>query len=88
MATNLQNFDKFATTYFHNTAAREWLILRMEVLSVLVFAGCMLLIVAMPRELIDSSKLLAQFDQRSADSHHKTFLHIFTVLCSLKVDAA
>lgn len=58
MAINLDHLDNFARAYFYKTAAREWLILRMELLSVFAFAVCLLFVIAVPQTAISPSMLL------------------------------
>ncbi|XP_052186285.1 ABC transporter C family member 5-like [Diospyros lotus] len=52
---NLYLLDCFARPFFCSLAAIEWLCLRMELLSTLVFAFCMVLLVSFPRGSIDPS---------------------------------
>jgi ABC-type multidrug transport system fused ATPase/permease subunit len=58
MATNLNHLDNFARAYFYKTASREWLIMRMELMSVLAFTVCLLFMVAIPQASINPSTLL------------------------------
>lgn len=55
---NLYLLDCFARPFFCSIAAIEWLCLRMELLSTLVFAFCMVLLVSFPHGTIDPSKYL------------------------------
>ncbi|CAN8295697.1 unnamed protein product [Cochlearia groenlandica] len=52
---NLYLLDCFARPFFCSIAAIEWLCLRMELLSTLVFAFCMVLLVSFPHGTIDPS---------------------------------
>ncbi|KAG2719367.1 hypothetical protein I3843_03G254600 [Carya illinoinensis] len=55
MKRNLYLLDCFARPFFCSLAAIEWLCLRMELLSTLVFAFCMILLVSFPHGTIDPS---------------------------------
>ncbi|GFP85392.1 ABC transporter c family member 5 [Phtheirospermum japonicum] len=55
MKRNLHLLDCFARPFFCSLAAIEWLCLRMELLSTIVFAFCMLLLVSFPHGSIDPS---------------------------------
>lgn len=59
MESNLDLLDSFARAYFHKCAAREWLVLRMEFLSLLVYTICLVFVVSIPQGLISPSKPLA-----------------------------
>ncbi|XP_010475054.1 PREDICTED: ABC transporter C family member 5-like isoform X2 [Camelina sativa] len=52
---NLYLLDCFVRPFFCSIAAIEWLCLRMELLSTLVFAFCMVLLVSFPHGTIDPS---------------------------------
>ncbi|GER46093.1 multidrug resistance-associated protein 5 [Striga asiatica] len=52
---NLYLLDCFARPFFCSLAAIEWLCLRMELLSTVVFAFCMVLLVSFPHGTIDPS---------------------------------
>lgn len=56
MDTNLDHFNRYAMTYFHSTAAREWLMFHMELLSVFAFTLCLVVVVTLPRGSIDPSE--------------------------------
>ncbi|KAL5712092.1 Multidrug resistance-associated protein 5 [Ranunculus cassubicifolius] len=55
MKRNLYLLDCFARPFFCSIAAIEWLCLRMEILSTVVFAFCMFLLVSIPHGSIDPS---------------------------------
>lgn len=55
MESNLDLLDSFARAYFHKCAAREWLVLRMEFLSLLVYTICLVFVVSIPQGLISPS---------------------------------
>ncbi|KAJ8899256.1 hypothetical protein K2173_017288 [Erythroxylum novogranatense] len=55
MKRNLYLLDCFARPFFCSLAAIEWLCLRMELLSTIVFAFCMILLVSFPHGSIDPS---------------------------------
>nr|QEY08338.1 ATP-binding cassette sub-family C member 5 [Crocus sativus] len=55
MKRNLYLLDCFSRPFFCSLAAIEWLCLRMELLSTLVFAFCMTLLVSFPHGTIDPS---------------------------------
>ncbi|KAK1261109.1 ABC transporter C family member 5 [Acorus gramineus] len=55
MKRNLYLLDCFARPFFCSFAAIEWLCLRMELLSTIVFAFCMTLLVSFPHGSIDPS---------------------------------
>ena len=62
---NLYLLDCFARPFFCSIVAIEWLCLRMELLSTLVFAFCMVLLVSFPHGTIDPSKYLYLLWQNS-----------------------
>ncbi|KAL6563797.1 Multidrug resistance-associated protein 5 [Orobanche gracilis] len=55
MKRNLYLLDCFTRPFFCSLAAIEWLCLRMELLSTIVFAFCMILLVSFPHGSIDPS---------------------------------
>ncbi|CAA7390602.1 unnamed protein product [Spirodela intermedia] len=55
MKRNLYLLDCFARPFFCSLAAIEWLCLRMELLSTVVFAFCMAILVSFPHGSIDPS---------------------------------
>lgn len=55
MKKNLQLIDSYNRPFFYSFTAIEWLCLRMEILSTLVFAFCMVFLVTVPRGTIDAS---------------------------------
>ena len=55
MKTNFALFDNYGRPYFHYCSATEWLCLRMELLSTLVFAFAIVLLVSIPLGSIDAS---------------------------------
>lgn len=57
MATNLKLLDRYGQPLFHNFAAIEWLVFRMELLSVMVFALMLILVVTFPKS-VDASEYL------------------------------
>lgn len=58
METNLDRLDIFARAYFHKGAAREWLIIRMEMLSVIAFTIFLLILIAFPQGSMNPSTFL------------------------------
>ena len=58
MKTNFVLFDNYSRPFFHNFSATEWLCLRMELLSTLVFAFAIVLLVSIPIGSIDASMYL------------------------------
>ncbi|XP_078427734.1 multidrug resistance-associated protein 5 isoform X2 [Wolffia australiana] len=56
MKRNLYLLDCFAGPFFCSLAAIEWLCLRMELLSTVVFAVCMAILVSFPHGTIDPSR--------------------------------
>ena len=57
MATNLDKIDNFARAYFHKSTSREWLIMRMELLSVFAFTCVQLFVVTVPQVSSNPSML-------------------------------
>lgn len=55
MKKNLHLIDSYNRPFFYSFTAIEWLCLRMEILSTLVFAFCMVFLVTVPRGTIDPS---------------------------------
>ncbi|KAL8029181.1 hypothetical protein ABFX02_14G211400 [Erythranthe guttata] len=55
MKRNLYLLDCFSRPFFCSLSAIEWLCLRMELLSTIVFAFCMILLVSFPHGTIDPS---------------------------------
>lgn len=58
MDLNLDHLDRFGTVFFHRGAVREWLIMRMEMLSVIGYAFFLIFLVTLPQGYISPSKLL------------------------------
>ena len=61
MKRNLYLLDCFARPFFCSLAAIEWLCLRMELLSTIVFAFCMAILVSFPHGSIDPSRYCLTF---------------------------
>lgn len=61
MKRNLYLLDCFARPFFCSLAAIEWLCLRMELLSTVVFAFCMAILVSFPHGTIDPSRYCMTF---------------------------
>ena len=59
--TNLQLIDDYCKPVFHNFAAMEWLCLRLNFLSSLVFVSSLMMIVSFPVGTIDASKICFKF---------------------------
>ncbi|KAL3687431.1 hypothetical protein R1sor_013740 [Riccia sorocarpa] len=55
MRTNLKLFDRYARPYFYSFAATEWLIMRVEMLSALVFASSLITLTMFPAGAISQS---------------------------------
>jgi len=71
---NMQLIDKYSQPKLYSASAMEWLTFRLDLLSTIVFAFCLVFLVSFPSSIADPSEYF-KFNLHTLTSHTRSTLH-------------